>query len=90
MLSAQTILTREMVRDYTSTKPAAATLDSDVVDEAMLASVRAMQGVVASPDGSRQVRRRIEGEAARAAELGRRLADDLAAAGAIAILNEVR
>ena len=50
----------------------------------------AMQGVVASPDGSRQVRRRIEGEAARAAELGRRLADDLAAAGAIAILNEVR
>ena len=49
-----------------------------------------MQAVVVSPDGSRQVRRRLAGDAARPAELGRRLADDLAESGAIAILNEVR
>lgn len=49
-----------------------------------------MQAVVASPDGSRHVRRRIEGDASHPAELGKRLADDLAQAGAIAILDEVR
>jgi hydroxymethylbilane synthase len=49
-----------------------------------------MLAVVASPDGSRQVRQRIQGEASHPAELGKRLADDLARAGAIAILNEVR
>ena len=49
-----------------------------------------MQAVVASPDGARHVRRRAQGEASRPAELGKRLADDLARAGAIAILNEVR
>jgi hydroxymethylbilane synthase len=46
--------------------------------------------LVASPDGSRQIRRRLDGDADRPAELGQRLADDLAEAGAIAILNEVR
>ena len=49
-----------------------------------------MQALVISPDGSRQVRRRIEGDATRPAEVGKRLADDLADGGAIAILNEVR
>jgi porphobilinogen deaminase len=45
---------------------------------------------VTSLDGARQVKRRAEGDASRPAELGARLADDLANAGAIAILNEVR
>ncbi len=49
-----------------------------------------MQAIVTSPDGARQIKRRAEGDASRPAEIGRRLADDLAAAGAIAILNEVR
>ena len=49
-----------------------------------------MQAVVASPDGTRQIRRRLDGTASRPAELGKRLADDLAEAGAIAILDEVR
>jgi hydroxymethylbilane synthase len=49
-----------------------------------------MLAIVVSPDGARQVRRRAQGEASRPAELGRRLADDLAAGGAIAILDEVR
>jgi hydroxymethylbilane synthase len=49
-----------------------------------------MQALATSADGARQVRRRIQGDASRPAELGRQLADDLAGAGAIAILNEVR
>jgi hydroxymethylbilane synthase len=49
-----------------------------------------MQALVTSPDGSHQIRRRREGDASRPAELGKRLADDLAESGAIAILNEVR
>jgi hydroxymethylbilane synthase len=49
-----------------------------------------MQAVVASPDGTRQIRRRLDGMASRPAELGKRLAEDLAEAGAIAILDEVR
>jgi hydroxymethylbilane synthase len=49
-----------------------------------------MQAIVASPDGARQVRQSVEGDAARPAELGARLAAGLAAAGAIAILKEVR
>jgi hydroxymethylbilane synthase len=49
-----------------------------------------MQAIVTSLDGARQVRRRAEGDASRPAELGARLADDLAGAGAIAILSEVR
>lgn len=49
-----------------------------------------MQAIVTSPDGTRQVRRRAEGDISRPAEIGRRLAEDLAAAGAIAILDEVR
>ena len=48
MMSAQAILTREMVRDYTSTKPAAATLELHAVDNATLTSVRAMPGVLAA------------------------------------------
>jgi hydroxymethylbilane synthase len=49
-----------------------------------------MRAIVASPDGERQVRREARGDASRPAELGRRLADDLAGAGAVAILDEVR
>jgi hydroxymethylbilane synthase len=49
-----------------------------------------MQAIVVSPDGARSVRRRAQGDATRPAELGKRLADDLAGAGAIAILHEVR
>jgi len=49
-----------------------------------------MQALVSSPDGSRQIRRRLDGDASRPAELGQRLAADLAESGAIAILNEVR
>lgn len=49
-----------------------------------------MQALVASADGARQIRRRLDGDASRPAELGTRLADALAESGAIAILNEVR
>jgi hydroxymethylbilane synthase len=50
----------------------------------------AMQAIVISPDGSRRIVRRGTGEASRPAELGRRIAAELAKAGAIAILAEVR
>jgi len=50
----------------------------------------AMQAVVTSADGSRVVKRSGKGSFARPAELGRRVADDLAKAGAIGILDEVR
>jgi hydroxymethylbilane synthase len=50
----------------------------------------AMQAVVTSADGSRVVKRNGRGSFARPAELGRRVADDLAKAGAIGILDEVR
>jgi hydroxymethylbilane synthase len=49
-----------------------------------------MQAIVTSVDGQRSIRRRRTGEVEHAAELGRRLADDLAKAGATAILDEVR
>ncbi len=49
-----------------------------------------MQAIVASPDGARYVRERAQGDASRPAELGAALAARLAAAGAIAILDEVR
>jgi len=49
-----------------------------------------MRAIVSSPDGKRVVRRTGRGSMARPAELGRRVADDLAKAGAIAILDEVR
>ena len=49
-----------------------------------------LQAVVASVDGSRRVRRERLGAAHLPAELGRRLADELASAGAAAILDEVR
>jgi len=49
-----------------------------------------MQAIVTSPDGTRRVREQAEGDAARPAELGHSLAAALAAAGAIAILDEVR
>lgn len=58
---------------------------------AVLAGTRLeMQAIVTSPDGTRRVRERAEGDVARPAELGRSLAAALAAAGAIAILDEVR
>jgi hydroxymethylbilane synthase len=49
-----------------------------------------MQAVVTSVDGGRVLRSNAHGSVARPAELGRRVADDLAKAGAIGILDEVR
>jgi hydroxymethylbilane synthase len=49
-----------------------------------------MRAIVSSPDGKQVVRSGGRGSLARPAELGRRVADDLAKAGAIAILDEVR
>ena len=49
-----------------------------------------MQAVVTSVDGGRVLRSDARGSVARPAELGRRVADDLAKAGAIGILDEVR
>jgi hydroxymethylbilane synthase len=50
----------------------------------------AMQAVVTSIDGARVLKRTARASFARPAELGRRVADDLAKAGAIGILDEVR
>jgi len=50
----------------------------------------AMHAVVTSPDGTRVLKSAARGSFARPAELGRRVADDLAKAGAIGILDEVR
>ena len=49
-----------------------------------------MHAIVASPDGGRRITRSGRGPIARPAELGQRVADALAKAGAIAILDEVR
>ena len=49
-----------------------------------------MQAIVTSADGSESVRRRARGDALRPRDLGQRLADELAEAGAIAILDKVR
>ena len=50
----------------------------------------AMHAVVTSADGARVIKRSGRGSFARPAELGRRVAEDLAKAGAIGILDEVR
>ena len=49
-----------------------------------------MQAIVTSADGSESVRRRARGDALRPRDLGKKLADELAEAGAIAILEKVR
>jgi hydroxymethylbilane synthase len=49
-----------------------------------------LQAIVASADGARRVRRRAIGDPARAADLGRRVAEELAGAGAAEILKAVR
>jgi hydroxymethylbilane synthase len=49
-----------------------------------------MQAIVTSPDGAESVHRRSRGDALRPRDLGKRLADELAEAGAIAILEKVR
>jgi hydroxymethylbilane synthase len=49
-----------------------------------------LQAIVTSLDGTRVLRRDGRASFARPAELGRRVADDLAKAGAIGILDEVR
>jgi hydroxymethylbilane synthase len=49
-----------------------------------------LQAIVTTPDGRRMVRRDARGAAADPEGLGRRVADDLAAGGAVAILDEVR
>jgi hydroxymethylbilane synthase len=50
----------------------------------------AMQAIVTSPDGVRSVRGNIRGAAGSPVELGRRLAQDLSAKGALEILNSLR
>ncbi len=49
-----------------------------------------LRAIVSSVDGRRSIRRGARGAASRPVELARRLADDLAKAGATAILDEVR
>ena len=49
-----------------------------------------MDGVVAAPDGTRMIRRRVHGPITDPAGLGARLADELARAGATEILEAVR
>ena len=49
-----------------------------------------MHGVVAAPDGTRVIRRHVDGPASDPAGLGARLADELARAGATEILEAVR
>jgi hydroxymethylbilane synthase len=49
-----------------------------------------MEAIVVSPDGARRVRHAATGGTAAPEELGRRLAGELAARGAVAILDEVR
>lgn len=53
-------------------------------------SAMEMRAIVTSIDGTRVVERVARGDAGRPSDLGRRLADELADAGAIAILDEVR
>ena len=50
----------------------------------------AMRAIVISVDGGRIIAREGRGDASRPAELGRRVADELSKAGAMAILDEVR
>ena len=49
-----------------------------------------MHGIVTTPDGRRHARRTVRGAATEPAALGRRLADELAGAGANDILNSLR
>lgn len=49
-----------------------------------------MHGVVAAPDGTRVIRRQVEGRASDPAGVGARLADELARSGATEILEAVR
>jgi hydroxymethylbilane synthase len=49
-----------------------------------------MHAIVLSPDGTRVIRKSGRASVACPAELGKRVADDLAKEGAIGILNEVR
>jgi len=49
-----------------------------------------MRAIVTSIDGQRAIRERAQGDVRRPAELGRRVADALAKAGAMGILDEVR
>jgi hydroxymethylbilane synthase len=49
-----------------------------------------LHAIVSAPDGARSVRRTLRGSAADPAGLGRRVAAELAAAGAMGILNSLR
>lgn len=53
-------------------------------------SALAMQAIVTTPDGSRRILRAARGDARDPVALGQRLADELAAGGAIEILNSLR
>ena len=59
ILSAYTILTREISRNYLSTKPASALLELDKVDQALVESVRHRPGI-ADAEASSSVMARIE------------------------------
>lgn len=48
ILSAYTILNREVSGNYLSTNPASATLELDQIDDALLASVRSQSGIAAA------------------------------------------
>ncbi|TLN21542.1 ABC transporter permease, partial [bacterium] len=59
ILSTYTILTREISRNYLSTKPASALLEMDKVDQALVESVRHRPGI-ADAEASSSVMARIE------------------------------
>jgi len=75
---------RELVLDAVRTRVA------DIQLEMGCLGCGVPRSLAASPDGARHIRQSARGDASRPAELGATLAAALAAAGAIAILDEVR
>ena len=57
---------------------------------AQAGAILTLEAIIVSPDGTRRVRQALSGDPARPEELGRRVADELARRGAVAILDEVR
>jgi putative ABC transport system permease protein len=57
-LGADAVLSRELTRAYLSTRPASATLETDAVDDALLAEVRKQPGVAAA-EARASVRARV-------------------------------
>lgn len=52
VLSAYTILTREITRNYLATNPASASLELDRVDDSLVGAVRRLPGIAAAEAGS--------------------------------------